>query len=146
MVQTHQSLKILWRMSESKENLVSLATRTKEEQRNIATMGGKASGEARRQKKTMSEMAKYVLSCPLNEQGIARMKRAGCKVDEKNPTMLTAMIVGQVHAAINGSQKSADFIRSLIDGKSADETSAKDFISALNGDSTIGTEDGIIEE
>lgn len=37
----------------SQDNLISLADRTTEEQRRIATMGGKASGESRRLKKTM---------------------------------------------------------------------------------------------
>ncbi len=39
----------------NKENLKSLADRTTEEQREIATMGGKASGEARRKKKELKE-------------------------------------------------------------------------------------------
>ena len=37
------------------ENLVSLADRTTEEQRAIASAGGKASGEARRKRKTLKE-------------------------------------------------------------------------------------------
>ena len=37
------------------ENLVSLADRTMEEQRAIASAGGKASGEARRKRKTLKE-------------------------------------------------------------------------------------------
>jgi phage terminase large subunit len=37
------------------ENLINQSMRTKEEQRKIAVMGGKASGEARRRKKTLRE-------------------------------------------------------------------------------------------
>lgn len=37
------------------ENLINQSMRTKEEQRRIAIMGGKASGEARRRKKTLRE-------------------------------------------------------------------------------------------
>lgn len=37
----------------NQDNLIPLGDRTKEEQRRIATMGGKASGESRRLKKTM---------------------------------------------------------------------------------------------
>lgn len=37
------------------ENLINQSMRTKEEQRRIAQMGGKASGEARRRKKTLRE-------------------------------------------------------------------------------------------
>lgn len=49
------------------ENLVSLANRTTEEQREIATMGGKASGEARRQKKAMREMLEICLEMKNND-------------------------------------------------------------------------------
>ena len=44
------------------ENLVSLADRTMEEQRAIASAGGKASGEARRKRKTLKEELLLVLS------------------------------------------------------------------------------------
>ena len=44
-----------------KENLVSLADRTTDEKRAIATAGGKASGEARRKKKMLRECIEYLL-------------------------------------------------------------------------------------
>ena len=44
------------------ENLVSLADRTTEEQRAIASSGGKASGEARRKRKTLKEELLLMLS------------------------------------------------------------------------------------
>ena len=44
------------------ENLVSLADRTTEEQRAIAYAGGKASGEARRKRKTLKEELLLMLS------------------------------------------------------------------------------------
>ena len=44
------------------ENLVSLADRTTEEQRAIASAGGKASGEARRKRKTLKEELLLMLS------------------------------------------------------------------------------------
>lgn len=43
------------------DNLVSLADRTTEEQREIATKGGIASGEARRRKRDMRELMKLML-------------------------------------------------------------------------------------
>lgn len=42
------------------ENLVSLADRTTEEQRAIASAGGKASGEARRNKKMLRDCIDYL--------------------------------------------------------------------------------------
>ena len=44
------------------ENLVSLADRTTEEQRAIASAGGQASGEARRKRKTLKEELLLILS------------------------------------------------------------------------------------
>lgn len=40
-------------MNDTEKNLIPLDKRTKEEQRAIATMGGKASGEARRKKRDL---------------------------------------------------------------------------------------------
>lgn len=47
--------------NKGEENLIPMSERTKEEQKIIATMGGKASGEARRQKATMRETLKMLL-------------------------------------------------------------------------------------
>lgn len=45
----------------NEENLVSLADRTTSEKRAIATAGGKASGEARRNKKMLRDCIDYLL-------------------------------------------------------------------------------------
>lgn len=51
------------------ENLIPFNERTEEEQRRIASMGGKASGEARRRKKTMKEQFDLLLSLPIKQDG-----------------------------------------------------------------------------
>jgi hypothetical protein len=65
----------------SKANLKkgrTLADRTKEEQRNIAVMGGKASGKARQEKKTMRQLAEICLGAKLTKPEIeAKLKEAG---------------------------------------------------------------------
>ena len=48
-------------MNDGQKNLISLAERTREEQREIATKGGKASGEARRRKRDMRELMRIML-------------------------------------------------------------------------------------
>ena len=126
------------------ENLIPVTERTKEEARELARKGGINSGKTRRAQKSLKEMANYILSCPLNEQGLERLKKLGCKVDEKNPTMLTAMIMGQVQSAINGNTKSAEFITNLIDAKAEENTNAQAFIDALNDCEVNETDD--IEE
>lgn len=47
------------------ENLVSLGERTTKEQRKIATMGGIASGEARRNKKTYTDAVKWLTNADI---------------------------------------------------------------------------------
>lgn len=51
------------------DNLVSLGNRTTEEQRKIAKKGGKASGEARRQKKTMREWLEIAMQAAMKDDG-----------------------------------------------------------------------------
>ena len=53
----------------NEDNLVSLADRTTEEQREIARMGGIASGEARREKATMKKTLEMLLDSK-NNKGI----------------------------------------------------------------------------
>ena len=45
----------------AKEDLIPMNERTKEEQKKIATMGGKASGKVRQEKKTMRETLRLML-------------------------------------------------------------------------------------
>ena len=45
-------------------NLIPLNERTKEEQTKITTMGGKASGKARRRKRDLKELLELALSQP----------------------------------------------------------------------------------
>lgn len=54
-------------MTDKSENLIPLSERTKTEQRRIATAGGKASGVARRQKRTLREIAEMVGTMELKD-------------------------------------------------------------------------------
>ena len=67
--------------AKSKANLKkgrTLADRTKEEQKKIATMGGIASGKARQKKKTMRQLAEICLGAKLTKPEIAaKLKEAG---------------------------------------------------------------------
>ena len=67
--------------AKSKANLKkgrTLADRTKEEQKKIATMGGIASGKARQKKKTMRQLAEICHNAKLTKPEIkAKLKEAG---------------------------------------------------------------------
>lgn len=65
-------------MADKSDNLVPLSERTKTEQRRIATAGGKASGVARRQKRTMREIAEMVATMELKDpKMLAALHAAG---------------------------------------------------------------------
>ena len=86
-------------MANNEENLVSLADRTTEEQRAIATQGGIASGVARRKKKTMREQAELLLSLAVKN---TKMKKAmsDLGIEETEQTNQMAMIISMMNKAI----------------------------------------------
>ena len=78
-----------------------------------AKKGGIKSGEVRRQKKTMQEIAKYILSMSLQQgekhsvediQNLAELKGKNISVDE-------AILIKQVEKALKGDINSATFVR-----------------------------------
>lgn len=65
------------------ENLVPQNKRSKSEQRQIAAMGGRASGEARRQRKALKVYMDMLLALPANEaKDVARMKKLGIPAED----------------------------------------------------------------
>lgn len=83
-----------------KDNLINLKNRTKAEQREIARMGGKKSGEVRRAKKTFREL----------------MEEYGGMPDENDPRLTNdqAIMINQYKLAKSdkpGSTKAAEFVR-----------------------------------
>lgn len=81
------------------ENLQRLTT---EKAREIGKLGGKKSGEAKRAKKTMKEMLKYLL-----EQEISNKKG-------EKATTLEAIMLAQIKEAMKGNTKAAQFVRDTI--------------------------------
>ena len=73
--------------------------RTKEEARKRGSNGGKKSGEAKRKKKTMQELAQAMLSCRVTDDAL-KDKFASLGVDTNKMTMAEAMIAGQVMEAM----------------------------------------------
>lgn len=88
------------------ENLKSLADRTTEEQREIASKGGKASVEARREKKRFKELLELALSLK-NE-----------KTGNTNDYDIT---ISMINKAIKGSERAFELIRDTIDEKPVDK-------------------------
>ena len=88
-----------------------------------AKKGGIKSGEARRQKRTMQEIAKYILTMSLQQgekhsvediQNLAEIKGKNISVDE-------AILLKQVEKALKGDINSATFVRDTAGQKPVEQ-------------------------
>ena len=91
-------------------NLISLTNRTKEEQREIAIKGGKASGEARRKNRNMKECLKMLLSLDVKSPK-AREQLKALGIDNEEMTNQMALMVSMLNKALKGDKGCAEFIR-----------------------------------
>ncbi len=103
----------------NEDNLIPFSERTKEEQRRIATMGGKASGEARREKKLLKEQIKLLLSLPLkDEKAKKQLEKLGIDVDNIDNQM--AMVIAMWQKAIRGDVQAFNTLRDTVGEKPKD--------------------------
>lgn len=111
------------------ENLVSLADRTTEEQREIATLGGIASGITRRKKKAMREITAIALGLrsELTPDEVEEYTNAGFAVDEiDNQAKIVMQMLKQ---AAQGDIKAAEFVRDTAGEKPKDSMAMSHEIS-----------------
>ena len=94
------------------ENLIPMNERTKDEQREIASKGGKASSAARRRKRTMREAAQLILQAPAGAEQAAFLQKYG--IPERDCTNLMLIMAKAVQLAADGNLKAAEFIRDTI--------------------------------
>lgn len=89
------------------KNLIPFSERTESEQREIRSSGGRASGAARRRKRSMEQCAKFILSLPANlKEDWETLIAAGVSLDNMNEEDIDNMTV--VNAAIIAAAKSGD--------------------------------------
>ena len=98
----------------AKKDLIPLNKRTKEEQKKIASMGGKKSVEVRREQKTYREMAKAMLSATIKDKEILKELKA-YGIEEKDVKAYT--LLGMIKASGNGSHNAFDRLMELIGEK-----------------------------
>ena len=99
------------------ENLIPFSKRSKEEAREQGRIGGKASGESRRRKRSLKEAADLFLSLPVTDQRTFNaMEKAGVNPEDTDYQM--AVIVGLTMKAIKGDAKAAKTVIDLL-GESA---------------------------
>ena len=121
----------------AKKDLIPFNQRTEEEQKKIASMGGKKSGEVRREQKTYRDMAKAMLSATITDENILNeLKAYGLsETDVKSYTLL-----GMIKASGNGSHNAFDRLMELIGEKEQNQN--ENVIAKL--DKVLGDIDEVI--
>lgn len=83
-----------------KENLKDIRTRSTEEVREIGRKGGIASGEARREKRTFSEMVQKISAMGAPSKVLKALKEQG--INEEDATFQAATVLKMFHEAMSG--------------------------------------------
>lgn len=102
----------------NEDNLIPMSEKTKEEQRKIASMGGKASGKAKRERKAMREQLEYLMTLKLNKNQDklkSQLKKLGISTAEANMQM--AINVALFQQALKGNVKAYEIIRDTLGEK-----------------------------
>ena len=119
----------------NEKNLIPFDQRTEEEQRDIRSAGGKASGVSRRRKRSLKEAADLYLSLPVKDKRMLnKIIRKG--VDPEDIDNQMAMIIGLTIAATAGDAKAAKVIVDLLgedshSGEAAVHPLVSDLVTAV---------------
>ena len=104
----------------NEENLIPNSERTPSELREITKKGGIKSGEVRRQKKTLSELAKMIAENPAPTAAKKKLTKMGISDDDANNN---ACIVAAVYdKAIKGNMQAVDKWEQLVAVSKSDES------------------------
>jgi hypothetical protein len=115
------------------QNLKPQSMRTKDEQRKVAAMGGKASGEARKRRKTFKDVFTSLLECDVSKDALEPLQGVIKSEYGDKITADQAMALAQIVKAVNGDTKAFEVIRDTIGEKPTDKTE-------LSGDMGIKVE------
>lgn len=115
-------------------NLKPFDERTESERQEIARKGGVASGEARRRKKEMRNLANILLDAPANPNN-KRLKKAfdDLGVSEEDRTKAMELLMAQLRKGVNGDTKAAEFVRDTAGQKPVEKVETAQSI-VLNGE------------
>ena len=102
---------------EGYNNLIGPGDRTPDERRASAVKAGKASGESRRRRKTIAEVARAILDSPERDpETLAMLQQIGL-----DGTTRDSMTLAQIMRAIRGDPESFRLVRDTIGEKPRDE-------------------------
>lgn len=92
---------------------------TAEKQQEIASMGGKASGKAKKERKLIATQLELLLSLPLKDEK-AKAKLQNLGIDPNNIDNQMAMIIAMWNKAIKGDVQAFNSIRDTVGEKPRD--------------------------
>jgi len=121
----------------AQEDLIPFNELTEEEQKKLASKGGKASVKARREKKKMKEQLDLLLSLPNRDDATKKkLKKMGVDIDNIDNQM--AMILSMYQKAIGGDVQAATFIRDTIGEKAVEKVDVAGAIPVvISGDDSL---------
>ena len=96
---------------------------THEEAMKNGAKGGKASGKARRERRSMRETAEYLLNLPQKPGKVTTVDklRTNKDISDANLTNQDQIILKQIEQARKGNPRAAEFLRDLIGEKPTDK-------------------------
>lgn len=105
----------------NEQNLKPFTTRSSEEARELGRKGGIASGEARREKKSLREKAKLLMSLSIkDEKDLLKAKELGLNVDDVDIEMMNLIHMLNIIKKENFNSVGAfNTIKDLTDGDAA---------------------------
>ena len=109
-------------MANGKDNLI---VPTSEEARKYGRKGGIASGEARRAKKTMAQLAELMLNSKLSEDKKEKIQSEFGDIIDEDATVASMMVAGQIKSAIGGNTKAFNALTELSDKAKASNKADK---------------------
>lgn len=115
----------------NKANLIPLNQRSKEERKRIASEGGKASVEARRKKKMLSEYLDAAINSPIHNTEILNYTLENFDFKEDDLNYNACVVGGLIEAAVKGNVEAIKLIREMTNDKPvSDEVKGKVAIPA----------------
>ena len=96
----------------NEKNLVPFDERTESEQREIASAGGKASGKARRRKKSMKQKMQLLLSLPAADNDQSELATMGVDPEDMDNEMV--LVKALFIAAAAGDTRAFDRIQDVL--------------------------------
>ena len=86
----------------NEQNLIPQNKRAKSEQRQIAKMGGYASGESRRRNKAVKDIIQHILNSNLSENETAKLFKQFNGLETDEASYKAALVIKQLEKALKG--------------------------------------------